>query len=365
RIFSEIRSGKVDISRLEESDLLDLISSLNLDAEFMKEILKHAEKAGDRRSYFDKVLSSILKNEVVDLEAEGDYSFPESVSISQAIHQGKWEFLEKSLENNMDGIRQALLDESLRRKIALEAPHKLLLYLLKKLLPEQAMLVGTLAEKGGRDAMKYMLYRFMEWPLPTERDLRFLLHRLVANRDIAPSRKREQETRVKRHMLEEMLVANAGLVIAAPYFPRLFDMLGLTVDSAFRDEEAADRAVHLLQFAVDENCEHPEFLLPLNKILCGLDRPIVRSIVPSDREKETVEGMLKAIIQNWTIIGNTSVAGLRESFLQRPGRLMLKGEEWHLRVEKRGIDVLVDRIPWSFSLIKHPWMPRPLFVEWK
>jgi hypothetical protein len=166
---------------------------------------------------------------------------------------------------------------------------------------------------------------------------------------------------------EEVYVGNAGLVLAAPYMPQLFKMLDLMEEAKFKDERAAERAIHLLQFAVNESCDSPEFLLALNKILCGVASgiPIVREIAPLAREKEAIEGMLTAMIRNWTIIGNTSVQGLRESFLQRSGRLKLKDDGWHLRVEPKGIDVLLDRLPWGFSIIKHPWMTQPIYVEWR
>ncbi|MDP2143456.1 MAG: contractile injection system tape measure protein [Gallionella sp.] len=166
---------------------------------------------------------------------------------------------------------------------------------------------------------------------------------------------------------EEIYIANAGMVLATPYLPQLFRMLDLTEGAKFRDERSAERAIHLLQFMVNESCDSPEFLLSLNKLLCGVSTgvPIVREIELLQREREAIEGMLNGIIRNWTSLGNTSVQGLRESFLQRSGRLQLKEDNWHLKVETKGIDVLLDRLPWSFALIKHPWMRRPIYVEWR
>jgi hypothetical protein len=28
-------------------------------------------------------------------------------------------------------------------------------------------------------------------------------------------------------------------------------------------------------------------------------------------------------------------------------------------------DMLMDRLPWSFSLIRYPWMEEPLHVTWQ
>ena len=166
---------------------------------------------------------------------------------------------------------------------------------------------------------------------------------------------------------EEIYIANAGLVLISPYMPQLFKMLDLTDGIKFIDDRAAERAIHLLQYVVNGSCDSPEFLLVLNKIMCGFVTgvPIIREIELLAKEKETVEGMLTAVIQRWSIIGNTSVQGLRETFLQRAGRLVLKEDNWHLKIEQKGVDVLIDRLPWSFSIIKHPWMKRPIYVEWR
>jgi len=166
---------------------------------------------------------------------------------------------------------------------------------------------------------------------------------------------------------EAIYIANAGMVLVTPYLPQLFRRLELSDGAKFRDKRAAERAIHLLQFIVNESCDSPEFLLPLNKLVCGVQTevPIAREVELLQRERVVIEGMLTAIIQNWVILGSTSVQGLRESFLQRSGRLQLKEGNWHLKVEAKSIDVLLDRLPWSFALIQHPWMARPIYVEWR
>ena len=74
--------------------------------------------------------------------------------------------------------------------------------------------------------------------------------------------------------------------------------------------------------------------------------------------------MLRSLLANWTIVQNTSVAGLQETFLQREGRLERTSEGWKLRVQRKTVDVLVDEVPWSLSMIFHRWMPQPLQVAW-
>ena len=166
---------------------------------------------------------------------------------------------------------------------------------------------------------------------------------------------------------EAIHVANAGVVLATPYLPRLFAMLGLTANEEFVDAPAAERAVHLIQFLVDGSTDTAEPLLVLNKILCGvaIDTPIARDVSLTDHEKQVVEGLVAGMIGNWKAIGSTSVAGMRESFFQREGRLTLKDDAWHLLVEPRAFDMLLDRLPWSYSMIRHPWMDRIVHVDWR
>ena len=162
-------------------------------------------------------------------------------------------------------------------------------------------------------------------------------------------------------------IMNAGMVIAAPYLPRLFAELNLTEGRKFRDDESRERAVHLLQFMVTERENTPEHEMVLNKILCGMDTaaPIKLRIELSDREKTMMESLIRGMIQNWTKLGNTSVAGFRESFLQREGTLRLMDESWKLEVFPRAFDMLLDYIPWTFATIKHSWMDQVVHVQWR
>lgn len=166
---------------------------------------------------------------------------------------------------------------------------------------------------------------------------------------------------------ESIYIVNAGQVLASAYLPRLFGMLNLTEQNAFRDAASARRAVHLIQFMVNESVDSPEHHLVLNKILCGMNTgaPIERTLAIQPVEQEAIEGMLRSMIQHWTVLGHTSIAGFRESFLQREGQLRLQDDAWHLLVEPRAFDMLLDQIPWSFTTIKYPWMDRVLYVEWR
>jgi|GEM_PF-5990069 len=164
-----------------------------------------------------------------------------------------------------------------------------------------------------------------------------------------------------------LAINNAGQVLVAPFLTRLFSMLNLTHEGKFIHLGAADRAAHLVQFIVNGQMETPEYELPLNKILCGISTsfPLSSGIIVTEQEQTLIEQMLTSMIQHWSALGSTSIAGLRETFFQRQGWLVLEEDCWRLTVQERTFDMLLDRLPWSIALIKHGWMDKPLRVSWR
>jgi hypothetical protein len=162
-------------------------------------------------------------------------------------------------------------------------------------------------------------------------------------------------------------IHNAGMVIVVPYVQRLFGLLELTADGKFVSDEAAQRGVHLLQYVVTGEESTPEYLLVLNKLLCGIHGgvPIVPGITVTEKEKTIIEQMLNGVISHWSALGTTSIGGLRETFLQRQGHLYFQDDAWQLKIPQKTFDMLLDRLPWSFALTKMPWMAQPLHVTWR
>ncbi len=134
----------------------------------------------------------------------------------------------------------------------------------------------------------------------------------------------------------------------------------------FKNAESGERAVHLLQYLVDESSETAEHLLPLNKLLCGLDlmELVSASIDISEQEKAKCEKLITAVIQHWTALKSTSADGLRRVFLQREAILRVRDGGWLLQVERATHDVLLDNIPWCIRMVKLPWMEDMIYVEW-
>ncbi len=161
-------------------------------------------------------------------------------------------------------------------------------------------------------------------------------------------------------------VRNAGIVLLHPFFTAFFREMDLLVDSDFRDEAARQRAVHLIQYLATGSSMLPEYELLLPRFLCNVPFgiPLERFIALTEKEQTEGEELLRAAIRHWKVLQNTSPDGLREGFLQRDGKLEKRTAGWYITVEQRGIDVLLDRLPWSIGMIKLPWMTELLRVEW-
>jgi len=161
-------------------------------------------------------------------------------------------------------------------------------------------------------------------------------------------------------------VRNAGLVLINGYLPVLLERLELIKNKAFVDVVSQSQTVHYLQYVVTGLSRTEEFLLPLNKIICGLPLsfPVEDGIEISDTHKNIIEGLIKAMINHWSQIGESSINGFRGNWLVRDGLLTEQDDRWELTVEKRAYDLLLQRSPFSFSIIKYPWMDKPLHVNW-
>ena len=171
----------------------------------------------------------------------------------------------------------------------------------------------------------------------------------------------------KRELLDPIFIKNAGLIILSPYLGLLFQKCGLTDSEGFIDEESKFKAVHLLEYAATGNTGKEEHELVINKLLCGMDvtEPVERNVTLTDGDKETVNGLLSAITQQWTPLKGTSIDGLRTSFLQRDGKLEEEEEQYFLKIEQKAFDMLLDQIPWNISQIKLSWMEKILLIEWR
>ncbi len=163
-------------------------------------------------------------------------------------------------------------------------------------------------------------------------------------------------------------VSHVGLLLLHPYLPRFFESTG--VKEAKRAELPADRlprAAALLHLLAVGEAEVHEFELDFIKLLLGLtpDAPLPVSsglLQPSDHEE--AGALLQAVIEHWKALKNTSVQGLRASFLRRRGFVREHEQGLRLQVEPAAFDILLGAIPWGIGTVKLPWMRKPIFTEW-
>ena len=165
---------------------------------------------------------------------------------------------------------------------------------------------------------------------------------------------------------KNVYIENAGLCLVAVYLPNFFKQLKYLEGGKFKNIQFAIRAIYILQYIVYGNCKAPEYLLQFNKLICSfqIEEPILVNIRLTKKEKEEADNLIASVVQNWKSLKNTSVKAFRESFLQRKGSLYEEEDSWTLRVEKKGYDLLLDTIPWSYNFIKFPWMEKFIRVDW-
>ncbi|MBS3777557.1 MAG: hypothetical protein KGY70_20355, partial [Bacteroidales bacterium] len=170
----------------------------------------------------------------------------------------------------------------------------------------------------------------------------------------------------KSEKKEYHYIDNSGLVLLTPYLQILFEELGLVRENQFINRQAQIRAAFLLHYLAnnDKWPEEPE--LVFNKVMLGLpiEMPVPKNVELKDAELRECDKLLHAVIENWGALKNTTPQGLREGFLQRPGKLSKVDNGWKLNVEQDTIDILLDNLPWSYQIVSFPWMKQVIFVKW-
>jgi hypothetical protein len=162
-------------------------------------------------------------------------------------------------------------------------------------------------------------------------------------------------------------VENAGLILFHPFLKSLFEQLELTKNEIWTSKNNQHKAIILTQFLIRGETKIGENELVLNKILCGfpIENVVNTKLEITPKEIKKCESLLLAVIEHWKIIKDTSIAGLRETFLQRKGKiLMTENEKLELWVKQEGVDILLAQLPWGIEMIKTPWMQDFLQCYW-
>ncbi|MCZ7558491.1 MAG: contractile injection system tape measure protein [Bacteroidia bacterium] len=161
-----------------------------------------------------------------------------------------------------------------------------------------------------------------------------------------------------------LLIENAGIVLLAPFLQTfLASVDGLDHRGNLRAPERLPIFLHYL--ATGERVAE-EWQLTVHKILAGLDTNALcdTELLISEEEVLLTSDLLHSVIGLWDKLQGTSIAGLRETFLQRPGTLSPQSPHWRLRVHEEAVDILLQFVPWPFHTVRLPWMNGILLVDW-
>jgi hypothetical protein len=166
---------------------------------------------------------------------------------------------------------------------------------------------------------------------------------------------------------EGIFATHAGLIVLHPFLSQLFLRTGLVTNGNFMGRQEQEKAIWLLHFVVTGNESGEEHQLVVPKILCGypLEWSPADSAGLDETSKTEAIDMIKAAIEQWTKLGNTSVEGLRETFLSRNGKMYKKNDDTCLAIEPGSYDMLLDSLPWNLSMIRLPWIKGLIRVEWR
>lgn len=159
----------------------------------------------------------------------------------------------------------------------------------------------------------------------------------------------------------------AGIVLLHPFLQSFFAERGLLQAKRFVDPQAKQKAMSLLYYLGSGETVVEEYKLPLIKVLCGwpATQPVEAGIPLTEEDQRAGMALLKAVAGHWKALKSSSPLALRENFLKRTGKLVLLADgNQQLIMEKRSIDILVERLPWGINLIRLPWMKNMLFVDW-
>ncbi len=130
--------------------------------------------------------------------------------------------------------------------------------------------------------------------------------------------------------------------------------------------ESQQKAAVLLYYLQCSNEQYKEWEMAFNKIICGIaaDELLPDGILITEEEKEECKVLLQAVADFWEALKGASGEALQNTFILREGKITWKKAYWLMQVERTGVDILLDRIPWGFNTIKLPWLEHLIYTEW-
>lgn len=166
---------------------------------------------------------------------------------------------------------------------------------------------------------------------------------------------------------EGIYITNAGLVLLLPFLPSFFQQLGfLNEQHRFVSVASQQKAVVTLYYLQCGDDDYKEWEMPFNKIACGLSPEEVfpNNTLIEEAEKEECKILMQSLVDYWDALKGASIEAVQNTFILREGKMSWKEDHWLLQVERTGVDILLDKLPWSFSTIKLPWLDHLIYTEW-
>jgi hypothetical protein len=158
-----------------------------------------------------------------------------------------------------------------------------------------------------------------------------------------------------------------GGILLYPYLTRLFNDLDyLSKDKTIKNNKH-NSAVSVMVYLLTGQEQAFDYQLYFIKWLLGIPVNALITLEENsltDNEKALTDNVLLSLKSHWSVMNNTSIDTIRKSFLQRSGMMKLDDEQCHLHIERKGIDVLIDQIPFSLSIIRLAWIKQPIIVTW-
>lgn len=163
-------------------------------------------------------------------------------------------------------------------------------------------------------------------------------------------------------------IHNAGLILLAPFIPQYLRYCNAADESGILRE---GYAAALLEYLATGRTGVGEHEMTFNKVLCGIpvEQPLEKITALSAAHTREAENLLSSVISGWPVLKNTSIDGLRASFLQRAGKLSVKDSDgnWLLQVERQSYDEwLLADLPWGYNITGIPYgkHKKLIWTEW-
>lgn len=150
-----------------------------------------------------------------------------------------------------------------------------------------------------------------------------------------------------------------GIIFIHPYINQFFSNLELLENNQFKNEAAQIKAVQVLYFLATSNTDYQEQSeLEILKRFVGLSSDNMISFpnnLTAADQKECLF-LLQSFIANWDALKNCNVEIVQKHFLRKLGKILEKDETFKIVLEKSPLDLLLNTIPFSYSIVKLPWL---------